>query len=174
MVASSVIVYIMILLVWYQFKHFMADYPMQTPWMLGKFKPNAFGYGSLKEKLLDGWVAPLLLHAGVHGAWTVATTFIVGASHLWWLGVVDFCVHFTMDRIKAGPILGRFKALSANEFKKVLDTALHAEDEEARKAASKRLNGNVYFWWSLGLDQAVHHLTHYVVIFYLVSDRFLW
>ena len=62
-----------------------------------------------------------------------------------------------MDRVKASPkMLGKFKALTANEF-------ISATDEQ-------KLN-NKYFWWSLGLglDQAVHHLTHYFIIYLLVG-----
>ena len=63
-------------------------------------------------------------------------------------------VHFTMDRIKASPnMLGRFKPLTKETY------------PTANEAAIK---SNTYFWWSLGLDQGVHHLTHYVIIWWLV------
>lgn len=34
--------------------------------------------------------------------------------------------------------------------------------------AWKRIKSNTYFWWALGLDQMVHHLTHYVFIAMIV------
>ncbi len=46
-----------VLLVVFQLKHFMADYPLQNEYMLGKFKAK-------------GWFAPLALHAGVHSLFT--------------------------------------------------------------------------------------------------------
>lgn len=146
------------LLVVYQIKHFLADYPLQGGYMLKKFLP--------------GWdfFLPLVCHAGVHGLFTLGI-LLVFAPHLWYLCFVDAVIHFFMDRFKAGPkYLGRYKALSGTEFKKVLDTYLHAEDDLARDTAKRRLKSNVYFWWSLGLDQTVHHLTHYIIIYAVVMD----
>lgn len=150
---------IFILLVVYQLKHFLADFPLQGTYMLGKFKP--------------GWdfLLPLTVHAGVHGIFTLCICLYVNPA-LWWLSIVDFTIHFLMDRIKASPVyLGRYKSLSANEFKRVYDTYEHAQDDFAKAGAKKRLRGNVLFWWSLGFDQMVHHLTHYYVIFVLVMDK---
>lgn len=59
-----------------------------------------------------------------------------------------------MDRIKASPKrLGKYKALTSSEFEKAT--------EEQKKS-------NTYFWWALGLDQGVHHLTHYLIIYFLI------
>jgi hypothetical protein len=136
-----------ILLVVYQEKHFFADFPLQTPWMLGKFK----------EK---GWVAPLAAHAGVHAIFTIVIALFVVPS-LWWLGLVDFGIHFAMDRIKASPrMLGRYKSLCAHDFE-------HKSNMSADRWEGK-MRSNRYFWWSLGLDQKVHHLTHYYIIWRLV------
>lgn len=153
---------IFILLVVYQLKHLLCDYPLQTPWMLRKF--------------LGGrqWVLPLAAHAGVHGLFTLAITLFVNPV-LWWLGLLDFVVHFTMDRIKASPnLLGRFKALSASEFKGIAEIISmpsgNPEIDLAAKYAKEKLKNNTYFWWSLGLDQAIHHLTHYAIIWILVSQ----
>ncbi len=166
-----------VLLVVFQFKHFFADYPLQGSYMLGKFKDK-------------GWVLPLLAHVGVHGAFTLAICLVV-APHLWWLAIFDMVAHFLMDRLKAGKkYLGRFKALSASEFPQVMKTAMwepnHGERDQLKivvengwksmvheawkdtLAARARLKSNVYFWWALGLDQMVHHLTHYGIIAALV------
>jgi len=117
---------IFVLLVIYQIKHFLCDYPFQVPYMLQKMNKD------------DGWVLPLASHAAVHALFTLIIVLAVNAN-LWWLAIVDFVVHFTMDRIKASPdLLNRFK----------LD--------------DKR------FWWALGFDQMVHHLTHYAIIFALI------
>lgn len=156
------------LIVVYQFKHFLADYPFQTEFMLGKFKDR-------------GWVEPLALHAAVHALFTFG---IVYGFHqyftdwnitekLFWLPLFDFTVHFTMDRIKASPkLLGRYKALAASEFPQVkadaaLDSGLWTEESAVGRARA-RLKSNTYFWWALGLDQMVHHLTHYAIIAFLV------
>lgn len=134
---------LMILLVAYQFKHFICDFPLQTPYMLGKFKGG------------NEWIKPLMAHAGVHAAFTyfICGIFLFRKPHWYMLALtaLDFIVHFTMDRIKASPeLLGKYKTLSASEFP-------HASNEA-------KLH-NKYFWWALGVDQMVHHLTHYYIIY---------
>lgn len=121
---------IFVLLIVFQIKHFLADFPLQGRYMLGKFKA--------------GWdfVWPLLAHVAVHGGLTLCIALAFGASIQLALGLAlfDTVIHFVMDRIKAGPkYLGRYKP-----------------DQPK-------------FWWSLGADQAVHHMTHYAIILALVA-----
>lgn len=145
-----------ILLVVFQLKHFLADFPLQGTFMLGKFKP--------------GWdfFWPLMAHVGVHGAMTLTICLWLNPA-VWWLALVDMTVHFIMDRIKAGPkYLGRFKSLTAVEFKRAYDAMQNAEGELAIKSAKSKLLGNVLFWWSLGLDQMVHHITHYGILYAII------
>jgi hypothetical protein len=138
---------IFLLLIVFQVKHFFADFPLQNEYMLGKFREH-------------GWIAPLSAHCTVHAVltyyisvlalYTVPGGLIIAAQ----LSIFDFGIHFLMDRIKASPtLLGRYKALSTGEF---------------RAATLDQKNGNVLFWWSLGFDQMVHHLTHYFIIWRLV------
>lgn len=164
---------IILLLIIYQLKHFIADFPLQTHYMLGKFRAD---WGFLK---------PLAAHAGVQALFT----FFIAWCWYWYatkmplwavlaLPAFDFCVHFTMDRIKAGPkYLGRFKPLTAEQY---MDCSIKASgiDEDGipwvghdMECAQKLLKSNTYFWWSLGFDQMVHHLTHYVIIYFLVTWR---
>jgi hypothetical protein len=120
---STEIQTLFILLVVYQLKHFFADYIFQYNYMLKKIRP--------------GWdfVAPLSLHCAVHGAMTLAVCMIYRPS-MWWLGLLDFAIHFLTDRIRSGPrYLGRY-------------TDIHAS----------------IFWWILGFDQMIHHLTHLLII----------
>jgi hypothetical protein len=156
------------LLVVYQLKHFLADYPLQTPYMLKKFLP--------------GWdfVKPLACHAGVHGLFTffIAFCFRQQAPLALGLASLDFTVHFIVDRIKASPkLLGRFKAISADEFKssasiitQANEPRCHPEIKLAAKMFQRRLKSNTYFWWALGWDQMMHHLTHYVIIWCLITS----
>ena len=85
------------LLVIFQIKHYMCDFPLQTPYML--------------KKVLNGWqfFLPLLTHACVHATGTLLICLYFN-SKLWWLALVDLVIHFLMDRIKAGDrYLGRFR-----------------------------------------------------------------
>lgn len=128
---------IFILLVLFQLKHFICDYPFQTTYMLQKAN-------------LTGWVKPLATHAFVHAAFTtiivmwfgvIATTqpllfFILALA----MGLANFIIHFTVDRIRASPKLGgRWNPTQP------------------------------YFWWALGANQMAHHLTHYAFIAILVT-----
>jgi hypothetical protein len=115
---------------------------------------------------------PLAAHAAVHAVATFTISFfftnIVFAIAL---AAFDFITHFTVDRLKASPsLLGRFKALSANDFLqlKALRDELQRIGHPFEVAnVDEKFKSNTYFWWSLGLDQMLHHLTHYVIIFVL-------
>lgn len=152
---------IFILLIVYQIKHLLADYPLQGRYMLGKFKGGT------------DWIMPLLAHVGVHAAFTTVIALFYVPQHAILLGALDATIHFIMDRIKASPnMLGRFQALSKREMMEVIEhfkyfeqfplsnTTMQTKPQEVAKVKS-----NTYFWWSLGLDQMVHHLTHYGIIY---------
>jgi hypothetical protein len=116
------------LLIVYQIKHYLADFPLQVNYMIGKTKTGL------------AWVLPLAAHCAVHGGLTFLILVLWSRLDLWWLALVDFGIHFLMDRTKASPhLLGRFKPQEH------------------------------YYWWVLGFDQMVHHLTHYFVIWNLVK-----
>ncbi len=115
------------LLIFFHVKHLVADFVLQNVWMLQKSRP--------------GWdfAFPLAIHCGVHAVITLALVLSMSPA-LWWLALVDFGVHFVMDRIKAGPrYLGRYHDMRSKGF-----------------------------WFTFGLDQMVHHLTHLWIAWYLV------
>lgn len=135
---SQPLITIFILLAAYQFKHWLADYRFQTPYMLRK------GEGGLT------WICPLAAHALVHAFLTLLIVVgvavwrhMAGESYpLFWafLPAVDFLIHFIVDRIKAAPSLGgRSDAPAQPQFRR-----------------------------ALGADQMAHHLTHYTIIFLLI------
>jgi hypothetical protein len=138
----------------FDLKHFIADYPLQTPWMLGKFKKQ-------------GWVLPLSAHCAVH---SLGTILVLGAGRVFilipWaailvLSVFDFVIHFIMDRIKASPdLLGRFETVTKSEMKDINSRKDNLTIEDKRK-----LKSNWLFWLTLGVDQTVHHLTHDLIWF---------
>lgn len=156
---------IFLLLVIYQLKHFVADYLLQGKYMLGKFKGGT------------EWVGPMLAHVGVHGSFTLLIAAAFGCHYAPWLALLDMVAHFAMDRIKASPdMLGRFKALSANEMREIIyendhyvkkfhgtQTSINLKFEQ-----EKKLKSNTLFWYSLGVDQMVHHLTHYAIIYLIL------
>ena len=76
-----------------------------------------------------GWALPLLVHCLIHG---VLTTAIVAAviPRLWFIGLIDFAVHICIDRAK-GLCVSHFGVTPESHW----------------------------FWWLIGIDQALHHLT---------------
>lgn len=115
------------LLIMFELKHFIADFPLQNPYMLGKFKDDW------------GFVFPLFVHCAVHAIITLGIVCIV-RPELWWLALIDLGSHFVIDRLKAAKkYLGRWN----------VDHPL--------------------FWWSLGLDQMLHHMVHYFIIYNLLT-----
>lgn len=151
MTSITTIYVIFALLFTFQVKHYLADFPLQTKYMLGKF-----------SRYDDVWIPALLAHVAVHGAftlvisliyfcWVISTgfgTFVTDNTDIF-LDVIlislssaslDMAIHFSMDRIKASPyLLGKYKP-----------------DEKP-------------FWLALGVDQTVHHLTHYALIAMLIA-----
>lgn len=95
-----------------------------------------------KTKLGFGFVLPLTVHVLVHALTTLAIVMVVNRD-LWVLALIDFTAHFAMDRIKSSPVmLGRFTDMTKQSF-----------------------------WIPFGIDQMVHHLTHYFLIWQLLVHR---
>ena len=87
------------LLIVFQIKHFLADYPLQTEYMLGKFKAK-------------DWELPLFSHAAVHGLMTfgIVAQFLGDLRIALFMGLFDLVVHFVVDRVKASPFMfGKYK-----------------------------------------------------------------
>jgi hypothetical protein len=106
---------IFILLVLYQVKHFLADFPLQGEYML--------------KKTLKGWdfLLPLSLHSAIHALLTLLI-LLYFAPHLYYLCFFDFIIHFLMDRIKSSErYLGRFSDKSESMYWNVfgIDQMVH-------------------------------------------------
>jgi len=142
-----------IILILLKIKHFICDYICQTPYMLGKFKPDW------------DFIPPLMAHVGTHGIFTFLLCWWINPT-VWWLAFVDMASHFIIDRVKAGPkYLGRYKALDGDGFKRAFDTIQHATDPKAIKNAETKIKHNTYFWWSLGFDQMWHGISDLVILY---------
>lgn len=90
------VAFMLLLLFVFEAKHWLADFLLQTRYMLGKFAADW------------SFVVPLTAHVSVHTTMTMAICWVVDPA-LWPLAVFDGVSHFVIDRIKAGPRwLGRF------------------------------------------------------------------
>ena len=93
----TTVICIFLLLIAFQIKHFICDYPLQGTYMLGKLRDTTL-------------VLPLAAHAAVHATATflIAIWFSLHLAII--LAITDFILHFTIDRLKASPNYGgRFK-----------------------------------------------------------------
>lgn len=151
---------IWILLVIYQLKHFLADYPLQGKFMLGKFKPY------------PDFILPLFCHAGVHGLFTYGIALFFKPHLAIWLGALDLVIHGVVDWIKANPSIGgRFNALSKKEAYKLMSEGITPKQSlvpSTSEEIAATWKSNTYFWWALGADQLAHHLTHYLLIWLML------
>ncbi len=149
---------LLILLIVFQEKHWIADYPLQGQYMLGKFKEYPH------------FILPLLAHGFVHGLFTFAiASFVQPWKYAMVLGAMDMLIHSTVDFIKANPSLGgRFEALSKREMKSILSYVPSLGADKVEELFGAQLKSNRYFWWTLGLDQKAHHLTHYLLIWLMI------
>lgn len=161
---------IIALLVCFQIKHFLADYPLQSPdFFIGKFRPD--------------WkfIWPLFVHCFIHAIATDIICLWFGASDKLALQLALFngSVHFLMDRAKASPrYLGRWKPLTGEQWKVATEAKLAIQKEESEighevislyNRAQTILRSNKLFWISLGFDQLVHHLTDIICIYWLMK-----
>jgi hypothetical protein len=87
-----------------------------------------------------GWAMPLLVHCAIHGVVTTLGLLVL-APRFWFLGLVDFAIHLGTDRAKGYCV------------------------------ATFRLTGrDAWFWWLLGIDQAIHHLTDFGLAVLLAAN----
>jgi Protein of unknown function (DUF3307) len=78
---------LVLVLVAFQVKHFIADFLLQNEWTIKG-----------KEREHD-WLAPLMAHAFGHAALTLFIALVFNTA-FWWLGPVDLLIHAVIDRGK--------------------------------------------------------------------------
>lgn len=81
----------------------------------------------------------LVSHCLIHGVGTLILALLF-APALWWLGLVDFIIHSLVDR---------FKGIVT--YQKGWDYT------------------DKWFWWTFGLDQEAHNLTHMAYLLIIVA-----
>ena len=109
-------------------KHIVADFVLQNSWMaIGKDQKT-------------GWALPLLAHCLVHLA-VAMTLILMIAPRFWFVALIDFAIHITIDRAKG---------LCASELNVTL--------------------GHPWFWTLIGVDQALHHLTGFGLSIFMAAN----
>ncbi|ARB05978.1 hypothetical protein fHeYen901_205 [Yersinia phage fHe-Yen9-01] len=103
---------IFILLIAFQIKHFLCDYPLQNEYMLKKINTSK-------------WVLPLMSHALIHALGTFIIAIFFGFPIALLVAAIDFICHFVIDRIKANS--SRKTSISESKFWSYLglDQAAH-------------------------------------------------
>jgi hypothetical protein len=87
-----------------------------------------------------GRLEPLTVHCLIHGV-LATLLFVLLAPKLWFLGIVDFAVRMIIDRT----------------------TELYGSRLEKRF-------GPQWFWWLIGIDKALYHLTDFALALIVVSN----
>lgn len=82
---------------------------------------------------------PLMIHALIHGAGTLVVALAFAPS-LWWLGLADVAIHAMVDRFKG--ILSYQRGWQPSDR---------------------------WFWWSFGLDQEAHNITHVAYLLIILA-----
>ncbi len=88
-----------------------------------------------------GWdgYKPLFAHTSVHAVGTFVI-FLIFCPSLWWFGFIDFAIHAMVDRLKA--VMTRERGWTPDNWR---------------------------FWWSFGIDQEAHNLTHLLYILIIIG-----
>ena len=108
-------------------KHIIADFVLQNAWM---------AHGKDQRK---GWALPLLVHCLIHLAVAMVLILIV-APKFWFVAVVDFAIHITVDRLKG---------ICSSHFGMTPE--------------------HPWFWTLIGVDQALHHLTGFALSIFMAG-----
>ena len=87
-----------------------------------------------------GWALPLLVHCLIHGVLTTVLILII-EPRLWFIGLIDFAIHITVDRAK-GLCVSTFNVTPEHQW----------------------------FWWLIGIDQALHHLTGFGLSIFMAAN----
>jgi hypothetical protein len=87
-----------------------------------------------------GWALPLLAHCLVHLAVALALILII-APRFWFVAFIDFAIHLVIDRAK-GFCVSTFNVTTEQ----------------------------IWFWWLIGIDQALHHLTGFGLSIFMASN----
>ena len=87
-----------------------------------------------------GWALPLLVHCLIHLGVLMPVLLIV-APRFWFVALVDFAIHITIDRAK-GICSSTFKMTPEHQW----------------------------FWWLIGIDQALHHLTGFGLSIFMAAN----
>jgi len=111
-------------------KHVIADFVLQTSWMaIGKDQKT-------------GWALPLLAHCLINLAVAMVLILLI-APRLWFVALIDFVIHITVDRAKV---------FCASTFGVTLEAA------------------HPWFWTLIGVDQALHHLTGFGLSIFMAAN----
>jgi len=177
----NIVPLIFLLLVVFNYKQLVADWLLQTDYHQRKAARGWDFLGPLLSHVSNHFIFTTLISAGVLFYFDHPAPLGFGML----IGLGDGIVHFYFDRIKAGPkYMGRWKMRSGHQVlccKEILaakpgdryfeptfdqwceyeEYLLKLDQRDARRA----LHGNRLFWWSLGFDQSVHHLTNYAAIY---------
>lgn len=140
---------IFILLLAFQLKQFFCDYPIYPEFLLKRFKGSG--------------LTAFIVHSGIHSFMTLGICLILSSSGFGLavlMACLDFVIDFMLNQFRSrSETIARFRPLDLDEF----------------LAASRKEKRNHRLYWAFfGLDQTIHHLTHYAIVFVLCEQGAVW
>src|SRR3954462_10357629 len=87
-----------------------------------------------------GWALPLLTHCLIHLGVAMVLILMI-APRVWFVALIDFVIHLMVDRAKG---------LCVATFNVTMD--------------------HQWFWWLIGIDQALHHLTGFGLSIFMAAN----
>jgi hypothetical protein len=120
---------LLMLYIGFRLKQLTADFLLSSWSAADKEKP--FGKGGFRG---------LSIHAGIHSACALVVLLLL-APHFWWIALVDFPIHFGVDKAKAS-----ISKMTGWTYK------------------------DSNYWRLFGLDQEAHNFTHLAYIIYIVTQ----
>ena len=107
---------------------------------IGRARKGNWTFASTGKDQKKGWALPLLVHCLIHLAVALAMILIV-APRFWFVAFIDFAIHIVIDRCKG---------LCVSTFNVTME--------------------HQWFWWLIGIDQALHHLTGFGLSIFMAAN----
>ena len=140
---------IFVLLLAFQIKQLLCDYPIQPEFLLKRFQSSS--------------VNGLLLYSFFHGFFTLAICLILTTASFplaAGLALLDVGIDFVLGLTRSkSDLLARFRPLDLQEF---------------TVASRKAKRQHRLYWIFFGIDQALHHMTHFSIVYILSQQGVVW
>jgi hypothetical protein len=140
---------IFVLLLAFEVKQLLCDYPILPDFLLKRFHSNG--------------IKAFILYSAFHGFITFTICLLLTNAEYplaLLMSLLDFAAGFALAMFRShSSMIARFKPLDLDEF---------------MSASRKAKRQHRMYWTFFGLDQAIHHMTHFSIIYILCLQGVVW